>query len=60
MFFQTTERPRTFDLRRWIRTGPFRPGASAWSAAPAPRPGRRPWRTASPQRARTDSGPASG
>ena len=23
MFFQTTERPRTFDLRRWIRTGPF-------------------------------------
>jgi hypothetical protein len=27
MFFQTTERPRTFDLRRWIRTGPFLPGA---------------------------------
>jgi len=26
MFFQTTERPRTFDLRRRIRTGPFRPG----------------------------------
>ena len=23
MFFQTTERPRTFDLRRWIRPGPF-------------------------------------
>jgi len=33
MFFQTTERPRTFDLRRWIRTGPFRPGALAWPAA---------------------------
>jgi hypothetical protein len=33
MFFQTTERPRTFDLRRWIRTGLFRPGASALSAA---------------------------
>jgi len=30
MFFQTTARPRTFDLRRWIRTGPFRPGASNW------------------------------
>ena len=29
MFFQTTERPRTFDLRRRIRTGPFRPGAPA-------------------------------
>jgi hypothetical protein len=36
MFFQTTERPRTFDLRRRIRTGPFRPGASAWSAASTP------------------------
>jgi len=64
MFFQTTERPRTFDLRRWIRTGPFRPGAFAWSAASTPIRRSRapiwPWRTASPQGARTDSGPASG
>jgi hypothetical protein len=61
MFFQTTERPRTFDLRRWIRTRPFRPGASAWSAASlATAPPLWPWRTASPQGARTDSGPASG
>jgi hypothetical protein len=61
MFFQTTERPRTFDLRRWIRTGPFRPGAFAWSAASlATAPPIWPWRTASPQGARTDSGPASG
>lgn len=45
MFFQTTERPRTFDLRRWIRTGPFRPGASAWSAASlATAPPIWPWR----------------
>ncbi len=61
MFFQTTERPRTFDLRRRIRTGPFRPAAFAWSAASlATAPPIWPWRTASPQGARTDSGPASG
>jgi hypothetical protein len=32
MFFLTTARPRTFDFRRWIRTVPFRRGASGWSA----------------------------
>lgn len=47
MFFQTTERPRTFDLRRRIRTGPFRPGAFASSAASlATAPPIWPWRTA--------------
>jgi len=47
MFFQTTERPRTFDLRRRIRTGPFRPGVFAWSAASlATAPPIWPWRTA--------------